>query len=36
MFFPGSSGLFEDPATGSATVAAAAMLADFDGQRKAN
>ena len=33
MFFPGSSGLIEDPATGSATVAAAAMLADLDGQR---
>jgi trans-2,3-dihydro-3-hydroxyanthranilate isomerase len=30
MFFPGSSGLIEDPATGSATVAAAALLADLD------
>jgi trans-2,3-dihydro-3-hydroxyanthranilate isomerase len=29
MFFPGSSGLIEDPATGSATVAAAALLADL-------
>jgi len=33
MFFPGSSGLIEDPATGSATVAAAAMLADLAGER---
>jgi len=31
MFHPGSSGLSEDPATGSATVAAAALLADLDG-----
>ena len=30
MFFPGSSGLIEDPATGSATVAAAALLADLE------
>jgi trans-2,3-dihydro-3-hydroxyanthranilate isomerase len=30
MFFPGTSGLTEDPATGSATVAAAALLADID------
>jgi trans-2,3-dihydro-3-hydroxyanthranilate isomerase len=30
MFHPGSSGLSEDPATGSATVAAAALLADLD------
>jgi len=30
MFFPGASGLIEDPATGSATVAAAALLADLD------
>ena len=30
MFFPGASGLTEDPATGSATVAAAAFLADLD------
>jgi trans-2,3-dihydro-3-hydroxyanthranilate isomerase len=29
MFFPGLSGLTEDPATGSATVAAAALLADL-------
>jgi trans-2,3-dihydro-3-hydroxyanthranilate isomerase len=34
MFFPGSSGLIEDPATGSATVAAAALLADLDGARE--
>jgi trans-2,3-dihydro-3-hydroxyanthranilate isomerase len=33
MFFPGSSGLIEDPATGSATVAAAAMLANLAGER---
>jgi trans-2,3-dihydro-3-hydroxyanthranilate isomerase len=33
MFFPGSSGLIEDPATGSASVAAAALLADLDGAR---
>jgi trans-2,3-dihydro-3-hydroxyanthranilate isomerase len=33
MFHPGSSGLSEDPATGSATAAAAALLADFDGTR---
>lgn len=30
MFMPGASGLAEDPATGSATVAAAALLADLD------
>ena len=30
MFFSGSSGLIEDPATGSATVAAAALLAALD------
>jgi trans-2,3-dihydro-3-hydroxyanthranilate isomerase len=30
MFFPGASGLIEDPATGSATVDAAALLADID------
>jgi trans-2,3-dihydro-3-hydroxyanthranilate isomerase len=30
MFFPGTGGLTEDPATGSATVAVAAMLADLD------
>jgi trans-2,3-dihydro-3-hydroxyanthranilate isomerase len=34
MFFPGSSGLIEDPATGSATVAAAALLADLSGERE--
>jgi trans-2,3-dihydro-3-hydroxyanthranilate isomerase len=33
MFFPGSSGLIEDPATGSATVAAAALLADLATER---
>jgi trans-2,3-dihydro-3-hydroxyanthranilate isomerase len=33
MFHPGSSGLVEDPATGSATVAAAALLADLSGER---
>ena len=33
MFFPGSSGLIEDPATGSATVAAAALLAELDSAR---
>ena len=33
MFFPGSSGLIEDPATGSATLAAAALLADLADQR---
>jgi len=33
MFFPGSSGLTEDPATGSATVAVAALLADLSGER---
>jgi trans-2,3-dihydro-3-hydroxyanthranilate isomerase len=32
MFHPGASGLTEDPATGSATVAAAALLADLDGR----
>ena len=31
MFHPGASGLSEDPATGSATVAAAALLADLSG-----
>lgn len=31
MFHPGVSGLSEDPATGSATAAAAALLADLDG-----
>lgn len=30
MFHPGVSGLCEDPATGSATAAAAALLADLD------
>ena len=33
MFFPGSSGLIEDPATGSATLAAAALLADLSGEQ---
>jgi trans-2,3-dihydro-3-hydroxyanthranilate isomerase len=33
MFHPGSSGLKEDAATGSATVAVAALLADLDGTR---
>jgi trans-2,3-dihydro-3-hydroxyanthranilate isomerase len=33
MFHPGSSGLSEDPATGSATAAAAALFADLDGTR---
>jgi trans-2,3-dihydro-3-hydroxyanthranilate isomerase len=33
MFHPGSSGLSEDPATGSATVAAAALLADSASER---
>jgi trans-2,3-dihydro-3-hydroxyanthranilate isomerase len=33
MFHPGASGLAEDPATGSATVAAAALLADLDGRQ---
>ncbi len=33
MFHPGSSGLSEDPATGSATVAVAALLADLSGER---
>jgi trans-2,3-dihydro-3-hydroxyanthranilate isomerase len=33
MFHPASSGLSEDPATGSATGAAAALLADLSGER---
>jgi trans-2,3-dihydro-3-hydroxyanthranilate isomerase len=33
MFHPGSSGLTEDPATGSATAAAAALLADLASER---
>jgi trans-2,3-dihydro-3-hydroxyanthranilate isomerase len=33
MFHPGLSGLSEDPATGSATVAAAALLADLASER---
>jgi trans-2,3-dihydro-3-hydroxyanthranilate isomerase len=33
MFHPGSSGLSEDPATGSATVATAALLADISSDR---
>ena len=35
MFFPGSSGLTEDPATGSATVATAALLADLAAEKDA-
>jgi trans-2,3-dihydro-3-hydroxyanthranilate isomerase len=31
MFFPGASGIIEDPATGAANVAAAAFLAELDG-----
>jgi trans-2,3-dihydro-3-hydroxyanthranilate isomerase len=31
MFFPGTSGIIEDAATGSATLAAAAFLAELDG-----
>jgi trans-2,3-dihydro-3-hydroxyanthranilate isomerase len=34
MFHPGSGGLSEDPATGSATVAAAALLADLASERE--
>jgi len=30
MFHPGSSGLSEDPATGSATIATAALLTELD------
>ena len=33
MFHPGSSGLSEDPATGSATAAVAALFADLDSTR---
>jgi trans-2,3-dihydro-3-hydroxyanthranilate isomerase len=33
MFFPGASSLIEDAATGSATVATAALLADLANQR---
>jgi trans-2,3-dihydro-3-hydroxyanthranilate isomerase len=33
MFHPGSSGLSEDPATGSATAAAAALFADLSSER---
>jgi trans-2,3-dihydro-3-hydroxyanthranilate isomerase len=33
MFHPGSAGLTEDPATGSATAAAAALLADLSSER---
>ncbi|NLS72803.1 PhzF family phenazine biosynthesis protein [Bradyrhizobium brasilense] len=33
MFHPGASGLSEDPATGSATAACAALLADIDPAR---
>jgi trans-2,3-dihydro-3-hydroxyanthranilate isomerase len=35
MFHPGSSGLSEDPATGSATVATAALLAELSAERNA-
>jgi len=35
MFHPGSSGLSEDPATGSATVATAALLAELAAERDA-
>ncbi|SDR91159.1 PhzF family phenazine biosynthesis protein [Bradyrhizobium canariense] len=35
MFHPGSSGLSEDPATGSATAAAAALLADLSNEQDA-
>ncbi|WP_213770351.1 PhzF family phenazine biosynthesis protein [Bradyrhizobium sp. dw_78] len=35
MFHPGASGVSEDPATGSATAAAAALLADLDGTQNA-
>jgi trans-2,3-dihydro-3-hydroxyanthranilate isomerase len=35
MFFPGSSGLTEDAATGSATAAAAALLADLSDEHDA-
>ena len=34
MFHPGASGLSEDPATGSATAAAAALFADLDGMQR--
>jgi len=33
MFHPGASGLSEDPATGSATAAAATLIADLDAAR---
>jgi trans-2,3-dihydro-3-hydroxyanthranilate isomerase len=33
MFHPGASGLSEDPATGSATAAVAALIADLAGER---
>jgi trans-2,3-dihydro-3-hydroxyanthranilate isomerase len=33
MFHPGGSGLSEDPATGSATAAVAALIADLAGER---
>ncbi len=33
MFHPGASGLTEDPATGSATAAAAALLAELDAKQ---
>jgi trans-2,3-dihydro-3-hydroxyanthranilate isomerase len=34
MFHPGASGLSEDPATGSATAAAAALLAELSSERE--
>ena len=34
MFHPGTSGLSEDPATGSATAAVAALLADLDARQE--
>lgn len=33
MFHPGSSGIAEDPATGSATAAAAALLAELSSEQ---
>ncbi len=36
MFMRGTSGLVEDPATGSATVAAAGLFADLDPRATAN
>jgi trans-2,3-dihydro-3-hydroxyanthranilate isomerase len=34
MFHPGANGISEDPATGSATAAAAALIADLDSTRE--